>query len=135
MFFRLAEILIILVALVGGAWWLFWTFVGKPNQLASDANAKIDRNATEKAKVDYKEIRQTWIDLSVNSGSDEMAMLMEDMSIPEVAAFQKMMVATNQKYGDLKDNVEVDSVFVQKSVALRELFNAAILSTKKKKFL
>lgn len=135
MFIRLSVIVLFIVIVGWFACSYYWKVIAKPAQEAQKNAKKDNASILDRAKVDYLEIRHAWINLSVDSAKDDFGIAMEDMKIPEVAKFQKFMVTTNGKYGDLKGNVVVDAIFIQKATTLRELFDNAVLEAKKKKYL
>lgn len=87
--------------------------------------------AIEKSRVSYLEVRKQWLDYALGATPDYYATAMSDMSIPEVARFQKLMVAMNEKYDNLKDT-ELDASFVAKTKALKSAFDQAVLEAKKR---
>lgn len=86
--------------------------------------------AIEKSRVEYLEIRRQWINYSLGATPSYYGNSMNDMSIPEVAQFQKLMVAMNEKYGELQD-VDLDASFATKTTALKAGFDRAVLEAKK----
>ena len=132
MLIRLADIILILAVLAGAIYYLVFNYVVAPRRKAQEEIANTTTTAIEKAEVDYLEIRKAWINFSVQGTLDTFANSMDDMSIPEVARFQKLMVVMNEKYHDLKDGTLADEAFVAKVVSLRSLFDDAVLATKKK---
>jgi hypothetical protein len=132
MVLRLAEIILILAVLAGAAYYLINTYVIGPRRQAEQEIANTTTTAIEKAEVDYLEIRKAWINFSTQGTLEAFASSMDDMSIPEVAKFQKLMVVMNEKYDDLKDGTRPNEGFVAKTVALRTLFDNAVLAAKKK---
>ena len=134
MLIRLFDILLIFAVFAGSIYYLVYNYVVAPRRKAQEEIANTTTTAIEKAEVDYLEIRKAWIDFSVQGTLESFANSMDDMSIPEVARFQKLMVIMNEKYHDLKDGTLADEAFVAKVVSLRSLFDDAVLAAKKKKF-
>lgn len=133
MFIRLIFFLIIAV-LIGFIFFNIWYVknISTPRRDEGRQMAKSTVNAIAKARVEYLEIRKAWINFSLQETPDYFATSMGDMTIPEVARFQKMMVLLNEKYDTLPDDTEQDVMFVSKVTALREAFDAAVLEAKKR---
>lgn len=132
MIIRLTEIIIILAVIIGGLWYIFNTAIVKPRKESEQSIKKVTDKAIYKARIDYLEIRKAWINYSLQESVEFFATSMSDMTIPEVARFQKMMVTMNEKYEDLPEDVEPDVMFVAKVTALRSAFNDAVLEAKKR---
>ena len=132
MVLRLAEILLILAVFAGSIYYLIYNYVIVPRRKAAQDVANTTASAIEKAEVDYREIRKAWVNFALQEKEDFLALSMGDMSIPEVAKFQKLMVTMNERYRGLTQSEETDEIFVQKAVALRALFDDAILEAKKR---
>lgn len=132
MIIRIVDILVVLLIGGFGIWWLLNTYVFAPRKEAQDKLKNTTTDAIESARVDYLEIRRAWKEFYVVSRHQEFyADAMDDMSIPEVAKFQRLMVPLNQEYNDLKNGTTTDETFVGKAVLLRELFDDAVRAAKK----
>ena len=132
MFLRLGEILLILILLFGALFYLYHAYVAEPRRKAEQENVKVTEGATKKARVEYLEIRRNWINHSLSTGSDFYEGFMDDMKIPEVAKYQKIMIVLNDKYDDLPEDMETDASFVAKVTALRTAYDEAVIAAKKK---
>lgn len=128
MFIRVIELIAIVGFLVGGIGWILWEFVVKPREAKRLSDEKHADLAIVSAVKDYKQIRQSWLDLALGDKPENFGSHMNDMSIEEVRRFQKHMVSLNNEYGKL-ETAKTDEVFVQKVVLLRELFDNAIIKT------
>lgn len=123
---------LVLVSIVIGVAYIVRTFLIAPGQKVAQDNAVLTTNALKQAEVDYLEIRQTWIGFyNLNNNQPFYADAMDDIKIPEVAHFQRLMVRMNQQYSDLKNNVQLDETFVGKVIALKQSFNDAVIAAKK----
>lgn len=123
---------LVLVSIVIGVAYIVRTFLIAPGQKVAQDNAALTTNALKQAEVDYLEIRQTWIGFyNLNNTQPFYADAMDDIKIPEVAHFQRLMVRMNQQYSDLKTNVQLDETFVGKVIALKQSFNDAVIAAKK----
>lgn len=132
MIIRIIDLFIVLALGGGGIWYILKTYVYDPRKKAQAELASTTDTAIEKAEVDYREIRKAWVNFALQEKEDMFASYMSDMSIPEVSKFQKLMVSMNERYRGLTQGEETDAVFVQKAVALRALFDDAVLEAKKK---
>lgn len=133
MLLRAVEIILIGALLTGSISWLIWEYYIKPREANRISAEKKNELAIAGAIEDYLKIRKTWVEISLNESHEFFMTSMNDMRIEEVNKFQKHMVAMNAEYGKLKDAdkaVKTDEVFVQKVVALRELFDDATIRTK-----
>lgn len=129
---RLTEILVIALIVGFSIWWILKTYLFDPRKKAQEELASTTETAIEKAEVDYLEIRKAWLSFyNLNKNREYYADAMDNIKIPEVAKFQRMMVSMNQKYNDLKGNYKADEGFVGKSIVLRTLFDEAVLAAKR----
>lgn len=132
MIIRILDLIFVLALGFGGLYYILKTYVFDPRKKAQQELASTTESAVEKAEVDYREIRKAWVNFAIQEKEDAFASCMADMSIPEVAAFQRLMVSMNERYRGLTQGEETDAVFVQKVIALRQLFDDAVLEAKKK---
>lgn len=132
MLIRILDLILIFAVIIGGTYYLIHTYVIVPRRNAEKETSTITDSAIKKARVDYKEIRKDWLNYSLQKTPEFFASSMDDMSIPEVARFQKLMVVLNDKYDDLPDDMETDVSFVTKVTALRSAYEEAVFAAKKK---
>lgn len=124
---------VILVTIVGGIaiWWLLKTYVFPAQKQQGEIKA-VTVSSLNKAEIEYLEIRRAWIGFYSNTKNREYyADAMDDIKIPQVAAFHRLMVAMNHEYGDLKAKKKLDETFVGKTEALRTLFDEAVAEAKR----
>lgn len=132
MLIRIIDIIVIALIVGFSIWWLLKTYVFDPRKKAQEEIANTTETAIEKAEVDYLEIRKAWLSFyNLNKNREFYADAMDNIKIPEVAAFQRMMVSMNQQYNDLKGNNKTDESFVGKALVLRTLFDEAVLAAKR----
>lgn len=132
MIIRIVDILIIVLIVGFSAWWLLNTYVLTPRKQSQQELETNIGNAIEKAEVDYLEIRKSWMGFyNLGKNQEFYADAMDDITIPEVAKFQRVMVSLNQEYNDLKAGKKPDETFVGKALLLRSLFDDAVLAAKK----
>lgn len=120
-------------ALIGGIgiWWLLREYIFPAQKQQGELKAA-NLSALKKAEVDYLEIRKYWIGFySLNRNREYYADAMDDIKIPQVAAFQRMMVAMNNDYGNLQNGKILDETFIGKTTALRTLFEEAVTEAKR----
>lgn len=132
MFLRLGELLLILMLLSGAMFYLYHTYVAEPRRKAEQETSKVTESATKKARVEYLEIRRNWINHSLQTSPEFFGSFMDDMKIPEVARFQKLMIVLNDKYDELPADMETDASFIAKVTALRTAYDEAVIAAKKK---
>jgi hypothetical protein len=133
MIIRLVDILVIILIIGFSIWWLLKTFVFDPRKQAAETIKNTTEDAIKEAEVTYLEIRKKWMGFyNLGKTQEFYAMSMDDISIPEVAKFQRMMVVMNQDYKDLtKDTKKTDQSFVGKVTALKEVFDDAVIAAKR----
>jgi len=132
MLIRIVDILAIVLIIGFGTWWLLKTYVFDPRKQAQHELENTTETAIKEAEVDYLEIRRAWLSFyNLSKNREFYADAMDDITIPEVAAFQRVMVNMNQAYGDLAKDKKTDETFVGKTLFLRSLFDSAVLEAKK----
>lgn len=132
MLIRLIDIILILALFGGALYYLVYNYIVVPQRKQQQEIVSTTETAIDKAKIDYLEARKSWIGYTLQETPETFATYMDDMSIPEVARFQKIMVSLNQKYGDLTKGEKVDESFVGKATALKLALESAIIAAKKK---
>lgn len=132
MIIRLIDIVFILALFGGALYYLVYNYIVLPQRKKQQEIASTTESALDKAKIDYLETRKAWIGYTLQETPENFATYMDDMSIPQVARFQKLMVSLNQKYGDFTKGETVDESFVGKITALKIALDSAITAAKKK---
>lgn len=132
MLIRLIDIILILALFGGALYYLVYNYIVVPQRKQQQEIVSTTETAIDKAKIDYLEARKSWIGYTLQETPETFATYMDDMSIPAVARFQKIMVSLNQKYGDLTKGEKVDESFVGQATALKLALDSAIIAAKKK---
>ncbi|MBC9703886.1 MAG: hypothetical protein H9W81_02465 [Enterococcus sp.] len=131
MFIRSLGILIILILMGIAVFYIANMYRVEKAKHQEDKNSEFTvLKAIEKSRVRYLEIRKQWIDYSLGSTPAYYATAMNDMTIPEIARFQKLMVTMNETYNDLTGDVSLDTAFAVRTTALSEAYERAILIAK-----
>lgn len=136
MVIRMIGLIVIILILGITMGWLLKLYVFNPRKDEQRAAQAANALSVKQAEVDYLEIRRAWLGFyNLNKNQEFYADLMDDMTIPEVAAFQRVMVNMNQTYGDLKKGQKTDETLVGKVLFLRTLFDSAVLEAKRQTLL